>query len=231
VAKEGKIMLGAPSPAVFSDVDRQVFAALVPADHFLRRVDQAIDFQAFRGLLECCYSPDHGRPADEPVRLLKLCYLQFQYRLSDREVLTRTGTDIAFRLFLGLGLKDALPDPSLLCVFRGRLGVDRFEAVFNALIAQARQRGLVRDRLRLKDASHVLTSVAIPNTLSLVAQTRNKLLEALRPFDATRVAGEEARLVALRLADEGLSPEQRLEVRVAHLVDILAWADDVMQNW
>lgn len=227
VAKEGEIMLGAPSPAVFSDVDRQVFETLVPADHFLRRVDQAIDFQAFRALLECCYSPDHGRPADEPVRLLKLCYLQFQYHLSDRDVIARAGTDVAFRLFLGLGLKDAPPDPSLLCVFRGRLGVDRFQAVFNALIAEARQRGLVRDRLRLKDASHVLTSVAIPNTLSLVAQTRNKLLEALRPFDATRVAGEEARLVALRLADEGLSPEQRLETRVAHLVEILAWADDV----
>lgn len=227
VAKEGEIMLGAPSPAVFSDVDRQVFEALVPADHFLRRVDQAVDFPAFRPLLESGYSPDHGRPADEPVRLLKLCYLQFQFHLSDREVIARTGSDVAFRWFLGLGLTDAPPDASTLCVFRGRLGVDHFQAVFNALIAQARERGLVRDRLRLKDASHVLTSVAIPNTLSLVAQTRNKLLEALRPFDATRVAGEEARLVALRVADEGLAPEQRLEARVAHLVDILAWADDV----
>jgi hypothetical protein len=42
----------------------------------------------------------------------------------------RAQTDLAYREFLQLGLNEPLPDPSSLCYFRGRLGVDGFRKVF-----------------------------------------------------------------------------------------------------
>ena len=44
--------------------------------------------------------------------------------------------------------------------------------------------------LRLKDASHVIADIAVPTTLALVAQARDKLLAAAEPFAAVRVEGE-----------------------------------------
>lgn len=220
-------MLPEPSAPVRSETDLLVFEALIPGDHYLRRALESIDFEGLRPVLTPYYSPDHGRPAEDPVRMLKLEFLQYHDILSDRQVIERAQTDVAYRYFLGLGLWDELPDPSSLCVFRGRLGVEGHRDVFQEIIAQAREHGLVKDRLRLKDATHVIADVAVPTTLALVAQTGNKLLDAADPWEPLRVAGERARLEVLRLSTQGISLEARLAARVTHLREILAWVDEL----
>ena len=80
--------------------------------------------------------------------MLKLEFLQYHDVLSDRQVMERAQTDVAYRYFLDLGLGDELPDPSSLCVFRGRLGAEGHRGVFQEIVAQAREHGLVKDRLR-----------------------------------------------------------------------------------
>lgn len=199
----------------------------MPPDHYLRRVLRAVDLQRCRTLLAPAYDPALGRPALEPVLLLKLEFLQYHYNLSDRQVIDQAHYNMAFRLFLQLGLHSPLPDPSLLTYFRRRLGVDKHQQLFDDVVGQAREKGLVKDRLRLKDATHVLANIAIPSTIALVAQTRGRLLEALRPWAAQRVAAEEQRAQALRTATADLSGEERLLQRVAHLRAITAWADEV----
>jgi hypothetical protein len=159
--------------------------------------------------------------------MLKLEFLQYHDNLSDRQVILRAGTDVSYRLFLGLSLKGELPDPSTLCVFRGRLGVNGHRNIFHGVVAQAREHGLVKDRLRLKDATHVIADVAIPTTLALVAQTRDKLLAAAEPFDAVRVEGERARIEVIRISSEGHNAEERLVDRVTHLKEILEWTDQL----
>jgi len=220
-------MLPEPALPSWSEIDLEVFARLIPADHYLRKVLKSIDFERFRAITAPCYSPDHGRPAEDPVRMIKLSFLQYHDRLSDAQVVGRAKTDVAYRYFLGLSLTDDLPDPSSLCVFRGRLGVDGYRGIFEEVVAQARKLGLVKDRLRLKDATHVIADVAIPTALALVAQIRDKLLKAAEPFDQVRVAGERARLEMIRISGEGSSDEERLAVRVIHLREILAWVDEL----
>jgi len=39
----------------------------------------------------------------------------------------------------------------------------------------------------LKDATHIIANIAVPSTIRLVAEVRDQLLEALRPFAAARV--------------------------------------------
>jgi transposase len=227
VAEETAAMLKEPSAPVWSEIDLEVFQHLVAPDHYVRRAMNSIDFEQFRDVLAAHYSPDRGRPAEDPVRMLKLEFLQYHDVLSDRQVIARARSDVAYRYFLGLSLKDELPEASSLSIFRGRLGVEGHAALFEELVAQAREHGLVKDRLRLKDATHVIADVAVPTTLALLAQTRDKLLAAAQPLEPLRTAGEQARVEVLRLSTEGSSVEERLATRVTHVREILSWVDEL----
>jgi transposase len=158
-----------------SELDLQVFEQLVPPDHYLRQVKAVIDFEFVRAEVQDCYSPSMGRGAIDPVLMFKLEYLQHHYRLSDREVIVEAQVNVAYRYFLDLALSSALPVASLLSQFRTRLGAERHQALFDQIVSQARGQGLVKDRLRLKDATHVIANIAIPSTIQLVAQVRSKL--------------------------------------------------------
>jgi transposase len=205
-----------------TDVDVQVFEALVPANHYLRRVKAAIDFEALRPTLAKSYPATRGRPAVEPVLLLKLGFLEYHYNLSDREVMQEAQVNVAFRFFLDLSLQSGLPHHTLLTYFRERLGVERHQQLFDAVVAQARQRGLVKDRLRLKDATHIIANIAIPSTIRLVAQTRKRLLAVAEPLWPEWVAQERGEAIKLRLVTESLSDAERLLQRVTHLRRIVA---------
>ena len=207
-------------------LDREIFDATVPADHYLRRVLAAIDFEPIREELLSYYHSTLGRPAIEPLVLLKLEFLQYQYDFSDRQVIEQCRVNMAFRLFLGLSLHSPPPDPSLLTYFRERLGPEAHQQVFQQLIAQARRRGLVKDRLRLKDATHVLANIAVPSTLTLVAQARDQLLDAALPYAPERVAQEQAEVIRLRSATADLPDAERLAHRVVHLRNLVAWAEE-----
>jgi transposase len=189
-----------------------------------------IDFERFRAVVAPYYSPDQGRPAREPVLLLKLEFIQYHDRLSDSRVIEQAHVNVAYREFLGLGLKSDLPDPSLLSRFRARLGVEGHQRIFDDLVAQAREHGLVKDRLRLKDATHVLADVAIPPVIGLVAGIRYRLLEAVAAYDPEWAGGQRIRAEMLRNDDAGVSDEQRLTVRVTHLREIIAWVDEFVQQ-
>src|SRR5262249_28304724 len=75
--------------------------------------------------------------------------------------------------------------------------------------------------------THVLANLAIPTTIALVAQTRERLPQALRPWADQRVAAEVQRADVIRTTTADLSGEERLLARVAHLRAILAWPEEV----
>jgi transposase len=209
-----------------SPLDLLVFEKLVPADHYLRRLKATIDFTPCRALVAECYSPDMGRGALDPVRLLKLLLLQFHYGLSDERVIVEAQVNVAFRFFLDLPLEATLPEPSLLSQFRTRLGVERFTRIFQEILRQARAAGLVKDRLRLKDATHVLANIAVPATIQLVAQIRTQLLEAAECFAPDEVAAHRQQAAEVRQATADLKDEARLLRRVEHLRELVAWGDE-----
>jgi transposase len=222
-----KAMLPAePHYVAPTEEDRRVFDLLIPADHYLRRVARVIDFERSRPLMSPCYSPDQGRPALEPVVLLKLEFLQYHDRLSDQKVVDAAQVNVAYREFLGLGLASSLPHPSLLSYFRGRLGAEVHRKIFDDIVAQAREHGLVKDRLRLKDATHVIADVAVPSTLRLVAGIRDRLLDAVTPYDAEWAEGQRVRAELIHAQSAEAPQEQRLEMRVTHLRELIAWVDD-----
>ena len=70
-----------------SEFDQQVYRTVVGPDHYLRKVLRVVPWDDFYELLAPYYSPDMGRTAEDPVRMLKLEYLRYHHNLSDREVI------------------------------------------------------------------------------------------------------------------------------------------------
>lgn len=168
-----------PQPRQDSLYDDYFVQRLVPDDHQLVQIDRAVDFSFVRELVADLYSPDQGREAVDPELLLRLCFLQQLYGLSDRDVISRGTTDLAFRVFLHLGVEESLPHPSLLSVFRARLGEERFREIFNRSVAVAVERGLVKGRLVIMDSYGIVADVAIPRTRRLLQRVSRRGLLAL----------------------------------------------------
>ena len=219
-------MLKANYDLELSETDRLIFAQIVPSDHYLRQLKDTLDFTPCRALVAECYAPKMGRGAIDPVRLLKLLLLGEHYALADEKLIQMAQVNVAFRFFLDWPLTVPLPEPSLLSQFRARLGTERFQKVFHEILRQARAAGLVQDRLRLKDATHVIANVAIPATLELVAQMRTKLLAAAEKFAPAEVAAHRQKADEIRQSSRDQSNEARLLLRVNHLRDLVRWGDE-----
>lgn len=83
---------------------------LVPKEHLLRRVEEAIDFEFIYPLVEEKYSPDCGRPSLDPALLIKLALLQYMYGIrSMRQTVREIEVNMAYRWFLGLDIYDKAP--------------------------------------------------------------------------------------------------------------------------
>lgn len=210
---------------VAKERDREFYEQLLPREHPLLDALELIPWDSFTPLLESYYCPDKGQPAIPPLLLLKLEFLRYWARLSDRVVIARAQTDVCFRWFLQIPVRCRLPDPTILVSFRGRLGVEGFKKIFDQLIAFARQAGLVRDRLRLKDASHVIAKIAVPSTLKLLAQLRSQMLEEVAQIDLRMVTGFQIEMDRIRAETAQSDADIQLELRVTLLEEILQFLE------
>lgn len=132
-----------------------IYDRIVPANHFLRRVKENIDFSFVNPMMRKSYCETFGRPAYEPEMMFKGIFLQKLYDLSDREYIARAETDMAFKYFLGLNPEDAVPDASLLSKFRKtRLSEDMLEELISETMKQAIEKGLVKSNAVIVDSTH-----------------------------------------------------------------------------
>ena len=136
-----------------------IYERLVPSDHLLRRISATVDFAFVTDLVSDCYCPDNGRPSWDPLLLFKTVFLQFLYDLSDRQVEEQVNLHLACKWFVGLQPDETGPDHTALTRFRARLGSEKFQQIFNELVRQARAAGLIHDRLRILDATHLAAKV------------------------------------------------------------------------
>lgn len=141
-----------------SFLDQPIYDALIPPKHFLRRLATIVDWQALAAGLDDCYADD-GRPSWPPEQMLKITILQFLHDRSDREIAEDLRLNIGYKFFLGMRVDELGPDNSSICRFRSRLGVERFQGVWNKIVAAARARRLVKDRLHAVDATAVRAAV------------------------------------------------------------------------
>ena len=132
-----------------------IYDAIIHKNHLLRKIAEHIDFSFVNKLMEKCYCIDFGRPAYEPELVLKTLFLKLLYDLSDREVISRCQTDMAFKFFLGLDPEDDVPDASLLAKFRTlRITEEELQGFLNETVRQALDNNIIKSKTIIVDSTH-----------------------------------------------------------------------------
>ena len=110
---------------------------LVPEDHLVRKLENAIDWSFIYELVKDSYCEDNGRPSLDPVILIKLAVIQFMFGIrSMRQTIQEIKVNMAYRWFLGLGLHDSVPHFSTFGknYMRRFQNTDLFERIFQRIL-------------------------------------------------------------------------------------------------
>jgi transposase len=133
-------------------------AALVPEQHLLRKVDETVDFSFIRERVKHLYCEDNGRPALDPVVLFKLLLLGYLYGVrSERQLMREVEVNVAYRWFLGLKLRDKVPDASTLSQNRRRRFSEStiYQEIFDEMVLLAVKKGLASGAVLYTDSTHL----------------------------------------------------------------------------
>ncbi len=148
-----KVSGGKPTELEFVSVDE-----LVPKDHLLRRIERAVDFSFIRERVACLYCADNGRPAIDPVILFKMLTIGYLFGIrSERQLVREIEVNVAYRWFLGLTLKDKVPDSSTLSQNRRRRFAEStiYQEIFDEIVLLALKRRLVDGKTLYTDSTHL----------------------------------------------------------------------------
>ena len=92
---------------------------LVPKDHLLRKVEAMLDLSLVYEETAHLYNRRYGRPAIDPVILVKYLLLGYLYGIpSERQIEERCKDSNAFRWYLGIDLDERVPDHSTISQLR-----------------------------------------------------------------------------------------------------------------
>jgi len=131
---------------------------LVPEDHLVRKLENAIEWSFIYDIVEDKYSEDNGRPSLDPVTLIKLPVLEYMFGIrSMRRTIKEAEVNAAYRWFLGLGIYDAVPHFSTFGknYTRRFKGTDLFEQIFKRILSECFKAGMVDPSVVFVDSTHV----------------------------------------------------------------------------
>lgn len=134
---------------------------LVPRGHLLRKIHKTISFDFIREKVEDLYCPDNGRPAIDPVVLFKMLFIGYLFGIrSERQLVKEVEVNIAYRWFLGFGLRDKVPSHSTFSKNRQRRFNDSpiHQEIFDEVVWQAMERKMVSGRILYTDSTHLKAS-------------------------------------------------------------------------
>jgi transposase len=134
---------------------------LVPNDHLLRTIDEAINFDFIYDLVKDLYSETHGRPSIDPVVLIKMSLIQVVFGISSmRQTVREIQVNNAYRWFLGYGLYEPIPHFSVFSKNYERRfkETDLFDEIFARILQEAYECGFVKADTTFIDSTHVKAS-------------------------------------------------------------------------
>lgn len=183
--------------------------SLVPEKHLLRKIGAVVDFSFIRERVKHLYCEDNGRPALDPVVLFKLLLLGYLYGVrSERQLMREVEVNVAYRWFLGLRLRDKVPDASTLSQNRRRRFSEStiYQEIFDHIVELAVSRGLASGAVLYTDSTH-LKANANKNKFD-VAEVAVKPREYLDALD-TAIAEDRAEHGKKPLKASDAEPESK----------------------
>jgi len=149
----------------------------IPENHILKIIDSAVSFYFINELLANRYSPNLGRPAKEPMMIVKLLFIQKLFNLSDERLIDEVRVNLAFMWFIGINPGDPLPHPSLLSKFRTmRLRGTELDDIITEIVRQCVERGVVPEE-----------NGSVIDTMHILANTTKKVPERIMKHLAKRI--------------------------------------------
>lgn len=166
---------------------------LVPKDHILRLVEDAIDWGFIYDLVEEKYSPDQGRPSMDPVTLIKIPVIQYLFGIrSMRQTIKEIEVNVAYRWFLGIDMMDPVPHFTTFGknYTRRFKDTDLFEQIFERILEECFKQHLVDTKEVFVDATHVKASANINKKQQIRIREEALFYEEQlkKEIDADRVA-------------------------------------------
>jgi len=157
---------------------------LVPEDHLLRKVASVVDFSFINDICRPYYSRDNGRPAIEPEILFKMLFVGYLFGIrSERRLVEEVKVNVAYRWFLGYGLTDKIPDASVIWQNRRRRfnNTDVAQEIFDRIVCQAMDMGLVSGEILYTDSTHLKANAARMKyeNKEVIAHSRQKYFDDL----------------------------------------------------
>jgi len=125
--------------------------------------------------------PKCGQPAESPGRLALVTVLQFAEGLSDRQAADAVRSRIDWKYLLGLELRDAGFDYSVLSEFRNRLVAHSAEErLLDQLVELLKAHKLIKERgSQRTDSTHICSATRKLNHLEKVGETMRAALNSL----------------------------------------------------
>lgn len=154
---------------------------LVPEDHLLRKIENAVDFTKIYEFVEELYCEDNGRGSIDPVVLFKMVLIQHLYGLpSLRRTASEVSVNMAYRWFLGYSLQEETPHFSTVSYnFRNRFTAETVDKIFSWILDEINGKGYLTPSAVFVDGTHIKAN----------ANNKKKYEEEI-PFAAKRYADE-----------------------------------------
>jgi transposase len=154
----------------------------IPNDHFLSRLDEAVDFSFIRELAKPYYSHT-GQPSIDPVVLLKMMLIGYT---SERKLVQELKVNLAFMYFLGYGIDEETPNHSVLSKARRRFSNKIFEQFFEIVVTKCKEQGLIQAEKTFIDSTLVPANAA----LSSIVDCDEKIILKRSPKDYLKAVDE-----------------------------------------
>lgn len=130
---------------------------LVPEDHLLRKIENAVDFTKLYEFVEELYCEDNGRGSIDPVVLFKMVLIQHLYGLpSLRRTASEVRVNMAYRWFLGYSLQEETPHFSTVSYnFRNRFTAETVDKIFSWILDEINENGYLTPSAVFVDGTHI----------------------------------------------------------------------------
>lgn len=181
-----------------------LYDILITKDNFWRQLNETVDFSFIYEEIQKNYCAHMGRPAKDPILMFKYILLKSALRLSDRDLVAKTRTDMEIKYFAGYAPEDTeFIDPSLLSKFRHtRLkDMNLIDLLLKKTIEIALSKGVMNVKTKLiQDSTHT-------NALYQHVSPREELLKRAKELRKAVYAVDpnmKAKMPSKRNANTGL---------------------------
>ena len=165
---------------------------LVPENHLLRKIDQAVDFNKIYDMVEPLYCLDNGRPSIDPVVLFKIVFIQHLYGITSlRRTLQEVQVNVAYRWFLGYTLQDEIPHFSTVSYnFKHRFTAETVDKIFAWILEEAADEAYLNTEVVFIDGTHIKANANVKKFVEVEVPVMAKRYaeELMQEVNADRVA-------------------------------------------